>query len=273
MKRLFFAAIVLMACVSSLWAQKNLPPLDQLARINDSIIAEGHNLYFSEKINWVATDYLFEKYTEEDVGGSLTSFQDSLFSCIFCDKKMENCILELRWRVTNDGIQEMKIDSPRALTQKEKDEIERKNRLVLKIFEFYSDSIASIQPEYGQLNFDFLPVNENITRVYILQGITLEGILPWGNDYGIDIDKNENIVRFWKYHRSFIPVQIEAGKEGIPMHSHLEDNPFITPTDICNFLLYGRDIYKMNSFVVLSNAFNCSFMYMDSSKTIVTTQH
>ena len=85
-----------MACVSSLWAQKNLPPLDQLARINDSIIAEGHNLYFSEKINWVATDYLFEKYTEEDVGGSLTSFQDSLFSCIFCDKKMENCIIELR---------------------------------------------------------------------------------------------------------------------------------------------------------------------------------
>ena len=73
MKRLFFAAIVLMACVSSLWAQKNLPPLDQLARINDSIIAEGHNLYFSEKINWVATDYLFEKYTEEDVGEKVST--------------------------------------------------------------------------------------------------------------------------------------------------------------------------------------------------------
>ena len=39
------------------------------------------------------------------------------------------------------------------------------------------------------------------------------------------------------------------------IHSHTVDNPFFTPTDICNALLYAHDLYGMKSVCVLSTVF------------------
>ena len=50
-------------------------------------------------------------------------------------------------------------------------------------------------------------------------------------------------------------------------HTHLKDNPFITPTDICNFLLYRPK--NMDGFMVASEAYNCMFMFSVNQHRIV----
>lgn len=253
-------------------AQKSLPPLDRLASINDSIVGEAHMLYFSEKINWITTDYFLENHTPEQIGGSLTYFKDSVWVCFFCDKEQQNSISEIRWNIKGKTLQESRSDSIRPLLPEEKQMMERRYRILGKAFDEYRDSIYSLPSKYGKLNFDLIPIGDNITRIYILQGIFVKGILPWGNDYSIDVDSNDNIICFRRHHRSFIPVELKKSEDGedLVYHAHLEDNPFITATDICNFLMYGRDLYNLKQFMVVSPAFNCNFSYIDSMKTIIT---
>ena len=253
-------------------AQKSLPPLDRLASINDSIVGEAHMLYFSEKINWITTDYFLENHTPEQIGGSLTYFKDSVWVCFFCDKEQQNSISEIRWNIKGKTLQESRSDSIRPLLPEEKQMMERRYRILGKAFDEYRDSIYSLPSKYGKLNFDLIPIGDNITRIYILQGIFVEGILPWGNDYSIDVDSNDNIICFRRHHRSFIPVELKKSEDGedLVYHTHLEDNQFITATDICNFLMYGRDLYNLKQFMVVSPAFNCNFSYIDSMKTIIT---
>lgn len=253
-------------------AQKSLPPLDRLASINDSIVGEAHMLYFSEKINWITTDYFLENHTPEQICGSLTYFKDSVWVCFFCDKEQQNSISEIRWNIKGKTLQESRSDSIRPLLPEEKQMMERRYRILGKAFDEYRDSIYSLPSKYGKLNFDLIPIGDNITRIYILQGIFVEGILPWGNDYSIDVDSNDNIICFRRHHRSFIPVELKKSEDGedLVYHTHLEDNPFITATDICNFLMYGRDLYNLKQFMVVSPAFNCNFSYIDSMKTIIT---
>jgi hypothetical protein len=51
-------------------------------------------------------------------------------------------------------------------------------------------------------------------------------------------------------------------------HSHLTNNPFITPTDICNFLLYRPE--GMDMFYVYSTAYKCTFAYSLKLNQIIT---
>lgn len=274
MKKLIVPLMVILTSTLFSAAQTKLPPLPRLAQINDSIVSEAHMLYFSDKINWETTDFLFEKYEVKDIGGSATYFKDSIWVCLFCDKNQENTLVEIRWDLKGGQLTENKSNTPRPITEEEKDVINRRKNLIAKVIETYGDSIKSLPSEYGNLNIDLIPVGNNITRMYIIQGILVKDIMPFGNDYSIDIDDQDNLLCFRKHHSSFIPAQmhLEDGEEvKTTVHSHLPDNPYITVTDICNFLLYGRDIYGQTSFVVLSSAFNCVFAYMDELKSIVTS--
>ena len=274
MKRLFLFLGILLLALSSTFAQKKkLPPLNQLAMINDSIIAEGHQIYFSEKIAWITTDSLFaHKHTEDEIGASLTYFEDSVWISLFTDIDVKNSIFEIRWDFKQET--DTLIDAVRPLTDNEKAFIVRKNKLIQTGIGTYRDSINGINPKYGQFNVDIIRINDKVTRLYLLQGINFEAI-PFGNDYSIDFDNNDNPICFRRYHRSFNPMEFpkDDNKKVLTIiHSHLPDNPYITPTDICNFLLYGRDLFGQTSFIVLSTAFegHIKFMYMDSQKSIAT---
>ena len=80
-----------------------------------------------------------------------------------------------------------------------------------------------------------------------------------------------NLIARRKYHDSFIPIDF-SGKEGNIRkctHSHLDENPYITPTDVATFLLYGHDLYGMNTFSVYSKALKCYFTYNAETSTIL----
>ena len=121
------------------------------------------------------------------------------------------------------------------------------------------------------MNSDLIPLPNNCYRMYWLTGTTKENVVPMGNDYSFDFDENLNIIKKTKYHNSFIPTKWPEGKSvQTVMHTHLEDNPYMTPTDICNFLLYARDCYKINDFQVISPALDCIHFMNGKDKGILS---
>jgi hypothetical protein len=90
--------------------------------------------------------------------------------------------------------------------------------------------------------------------VVILTASTERKLLV-GNDYKLLFDDNNAVSSKIKLHKSLITLSAEGGahkNEIGSMHTHiLADQPFMTSTDICTFLLY-QDIFKLNKHVVVS---------------------
>ena len=55
--------------------------------------------------------------------------------------------------------------------------------------------------------------------------------------------------------------------DGDPVN--LDGNPYITPTDIATFLLYGHDLYALKTFSLYSPDMKCYFTFNTETATIV----
>ena len=82
-------------------------------------------------------------------------------------------------------------------------------------------------------------------------------MIPIGDDYSFDLDKEMNVLSWRRYHRSFLeqPITMNGEKITEVMHSHTQMTPYFTTTDIANYMLYGHDLYRIKKFSVLSTAF------------------
>ncbi len=219
----------------------------------DSICIEGYNLYVAEYVNWVSSDSLLAHYRVDEIGKSFIWQPTSDTWCaIFTDKEQNNCIFEFRYDL-NSKKQTVSYDS-RPISENERGIMEKKSLMLDNAIKQYGDSLR-YNPDYGRPNFDFVRIDDNTIRMYMLQGVERPGIIPFGNDFSFDFDNACNIKAFRRYHRSFIPISNEGEAA---YHSHLKDNPYITPTDICNFLLYHGN---MNETVVLSTALDGYIFY------------
>ena len=220
---------------------KNDP--ERVQAINDSICAEGAVLYTAERLNWVSTDSVLSRYRHEDLGGNLIwQPTASTWSAIFYDKNKENCIFELKID-TERGTHNLSYNI-RPLTEDEQVQIKLKHTMINNALEKYGDQIK-YNDKIGNPNFDFVRINDNLIRLYILQGTVQANTIPFGNDYSIDFDNSGNPLCFRKYHQSLIAIKTvdDEGKKIVSVvHSHLTDNPYITPTDVCNFLLYRGEL-------------------------------
>jgi hypothetical protein len=174
------------------------------------------------------------------------------------DKEQKNCIFEFRYDL-NSKEQTVSYDS-RPISENERGILEKKNLMLKNAIEQYGDSLH-YNPDYGRPNFDFVRIDANTTRMYMLQGVERSGIIPFGNDFSFDFDNDCNVKAFRRYHRSFIPISNEGETA---FHSHLKDNPYITPTDICNFLLYHGN---MKETAVLSTALDGYIFYNAETHT------
>ena len=216
---------------------------EMIQAINDSICAEGAVLYIAERLNWVSTDSVLARYRYEDLGGSLIWQPTSgTWSAIFYDKDKKNCIFELKLN-TMSGANSLSYDI-RPLTEEEQVQIKLKYTMLDNAFEKYGEQIK-FNEKIGNPNFDFVRINDNLIRLYVLQGTVQPNTIPFGNDCSIDFDNCGNPLCFRKYHQSLIAIKTvddEGNKIVSVVHSHLADNPYITPTDVCNFLLYRGEL-------------------------------
>lgn len=259
-------------------AASKLPSQDELATINDSILQEGLRLYTYEKLSWMASDLLAEHASVDlsSIRGSAAQLDgNSKLTHFYCrkDSVVFSCTLDLNdFSLSWDN-------TVRPMTEDDKDAVHFRSEMINRIIETYGDSIYTIQD--GSINIDLIWLSTDKLRAYLLQGTTLNGVIPFGNDYYVDIDIDGNLIEFHRFHHSYIPIDIrQTGDDTQAMeviHSHTVDNPFFTPTDICNALLYARDLFEMKSVSVLSTAFDppviMTFNMEDMSITVNELDH
>lgn len=238
-----------------------LPPLKEISPIHDSIIEEGYALYYSERANWVATDLVFEKYRPDELGSSVSYQPDkSSWMVVFFDQKNENSVMECRFEIGSG--QTIVVDSIRPISDVENEMFQRKQMILREAVNKYGAELSFAPESFGDPNVDIICYSDKLTRLYFLQGTILHDLIPFGNDYSIDFDESLKPIAFRRYHSSLIqcPTKDEKGNVAqMTWHSHLKDNPYITPTDICNFLLYRPE--NMIQFTVYSTAYSCWFTF------------
>lgn len=259
-------------------AASKLPSQDELATINDSILQEGLRLYTYEKLSWMASDLLAEHASVDlsSIRGSAAQLDgNSKLTHFYCrkDSVVFSCTLDLNdFSLSWDN-------TVRPMTEDDKDAVHFRSEMINRIIETYGDSIYTIQD--GSINIDLIWLSTDKLRAYLLQGTTLNGVIPFGNDCYVDIDIDSNLIEFHRFHHSYIPIDIRQTGEDTHavevIHSHTVDNPFFTPTDICNALLYARDLFEMKSVSVLSTAFDppviMTFNMKDMSITVNELDH
>ncbi len=256
-----------LAVVFSCLLHAQRPAMHIIDAVNDSVIDEGNTLYLHDKLNWVMSDAYKQMCSSKTASLSVVGqLNDTLMSGIMIDVDQMRCVFECRLNLNSGEIEP--LDLVRGLTPKELARAERQMSLLEKVSDL--DGIYNVV-EAGNLNADVVEISPGITRVYLLQGTDKSKLIPFGNDYSFDFDVDGKLLARRKYHNSFIPIDF-SGKDGNIhkcTHSHLDDNPYITPTDIATFLLYGHDLYGMKTFSVYSKAFSCYFTYYADTATIL----
>lgn len=256
-------AICLVSMVScsthKTFSKTERPRPRQIQAALDSICNEGYNLYIAERVNWVASDSAQEHCDINNVGGNIIWQPSSgVWKALFLDREQKNCIFELVYDTRTE--KETYFYEPRPLSEQERAQWELKVTMWDNAMKNYGDSLH-YSSDYGRPNIDFVRIDANTIRLYFLQGVERPNIVPFGNDYSIDFDDTGNTKAFRRYHRSFLPMSTvdENGEKVAALyHSHLRDNPYITPTDICNFLLYRGE---METTYVLSLALDGYIIY------------
>ena len=133
--KLFTIAAVL-ACSVSSFASNNIDDglnvteeqqrLREIQAKNDSVCVEGYNLFIAERINWMATDSVLSRYSQEELGGNVIwQPTDSTWNAIFIDKEIKNCIYEMQYN-KNDKRFKMSYDK-RPITEVELAKLSVKN--------------------------------------------------------------------------------------------------------------------------------------------------
>lgn len=262
-----YVVTTVLTVVFSCFSLAQRPAMHVINAVNDSVIDEGNTLYLHDKLNWVMSDAYKQMCSSKTASLSVVGqLNDTLLSGIMIDVDQMKCVFECRLNLNTGDFEP--FDLVRGLTPKEIVRAERQLTLLEKVSDL--DGIYNVM-EAGNLNADVVEINPNLTRVYLLQGTDKSKLIPFGNDYSFDFDATGNLLARRKYHNSFIPIDF-SGKEGNIRkctHSHLDDNPYITPTDIATFLLYGHDLYGMKTFSIYSKAFNCYFTYNADNDNII----
>ena len=262
----FFLAIVA-SIVAFIALQAGQPAMHTIDAVNDSVIEEGYNLYYHEKLNWVLSDAYKQLCSSKTASlSTIRQLNDTLLSGIMIDVDQIKCVFECRLNLNTGEIEPFNL--VRGLTPQEISHAEKHVTLLEELDKL--DGIESVR-EAGNLNVSIVEISTNLTRVYLLQGTNKSKLIPFGNDYSFDFDANCNLLARRKYHSTFIPIDFSSKDVNIHKctHSHLDDNPYITPTDIATFLLYGHDLYEMKTFSVYSPALKCYFTFNTETATII----
>jgi len=214
---------------------------DQLAKIADSLKAEGLMLYNSEHCSWIASDLFMSSYTgnQDDIGGYCSYIDGSGMKCIFTSKPYPDSVIGTV--IFKDGIDpETGIVNlqHRMLTATEQQYVSMRRTV-----QQMTNASDGFFKYYDNCNFNIAPlITGDYRRVYVITSTAKEGVILYGNDYKITLDKDNKVIDKKALHRTLLPINpkedtVENLKGTI--HTHISEyNLFITPTDICTSMLY-----------------------------------
>ncbi len=265
--------LLILLTASAVFGQKKpakMPPPEQMKYINDSILTEATRLYVFEKLNWWGTDeYLKHLYDKNDTrdwksASSFTLVSNDVISVIFY--KTDTCILEYRYDMLTDNVDV--VEEWRPLKESEMAERDRFNTLIAACNELQIPIYTYPQDKFS-FNVDMIRIDENTTRVYFMMGALENNSVGFGNDFSVDFDDDNTVLGWRSYHHSFIPVNYANSASSTLIHSHTKDNPYMTPTDLCTFMLYAYDLKpELNQLWVYSSLYKGFFLFDAKSMSI-----
>ncbi len=205
------------------------------------IVEEGKKLYKSEMASWYGTDIFIEKFKEtEKIGGYFSYSENEISKCIFFSKEEKPKVIG---SITFDDTFNVK-SAKTELNERDFSE----NETVL--FEIRRNALKIINSDtifkkYEKTNLNLIPIVSNgEKKVYVLTGPKESGVVIFGNDYLLTFDKNNNLKNRKQLHKNIIKINYDNKDESNGstfIHSHLtETGDFITATDICTTMLYGK---------------------------------
>lgn len=223
-----------------------------ISDIRDSLLAEGKRLYRSEMASWYGTDLFIAKYTNrENIGGYFSYTENDSAKCVFVSKAdPQKAIGTVSFDSSYNSATALVDLTERALTATET-EIFTIRTAALKIIN--SDTGFKT---YQNTSLNLIPLISNgQKKVYVLTGPTQNGVVILGNDYLLNFTENNELSSIRQLHQNIIPMA-SGGENGQDvfgtMHSHLPaTGEFITATDICTLMLYGK-LTKWQQHIVIS---------------------
>lgn len=241
--------------IGLIWSLITYSQDKDLQKSRIAILEEGLLLYKLEKASWHGTDILVHDNSAliNQIAGYLSYVESDTTKTIFWNKT-DQIILTVSFdSIPNEksGIANTQVRIP---TTKETDLIALRNAA----FEKLSKNEDKFFTFYERTNPNLIPLITPKERiVFILTGST-EKQLCIGNDYKLWFNDKNKVTKKAQLHKSLIPIGAEDNSVGT-YHSHiLADQPFMTSTDICTFLLY-KDILHMSKHTVVSDKYTSIF--------------
>jgi hypothetical protein len=252
--------IIFALFTSSILAQNHL------TKLAEPIVAEGKLLYKSEMASWYGTDLFLEKYKDkQNIGGYFSYVENEISKCIFFSKSDFPKVIGTISFDDTYNLKTAKID----LVERDFTEYEYDIYQIRKLALSEINTDKTLFKHYENSNLNLIPlIQGKEKKVYVLTGPKQSGVVLLGNDYLLTFDKNNKLKLKKQLHKSLIPITYGGkDKDGKPfiseesIHTHLpETGDFITATDICTLMLYGK-FAKWKTHNVVSqkylNIWNC----------------
>ncbi|GAB6008632.1 hypothetical protein [Dysgonomonas reticulitermitis] len=265
----------LIIIILSFFAINAFPQQVDLEKKAQEITEEGKYLYRLEMAAWHGTDIFLESFKEKArIGGYFTYIEKDTPKCLFFSKGENAKVIG----VVSFG--DIKVVETATIDFKERDFKQDEKEL----YTMRTTALQEIQQDtlfkkYTNASFNLIPViYKDERKVYVLTGPKKEGVVLFGNDYLLAFDKQENLIEKKEIHRNLIPIkfeledQDESKKIVASVHSHAAGTgEFITPTDICTLMLYGKFTGWKRHFVISENyvsVWDC----VNESLVIMTTE-
>jgi len=241
-----------------------------LKQITDSIKAEGEMLYRSEWASGNSTHIFASGFRDRKLlsGGYFSYEGKKEITTIFFSKNEDPVVIAtVKFDHGLDSSQYRIDTTTRKFTELEKDFYTIRSKAVQAVL---SDTLFKFY-QYTSLNL--VPIINGTKRVYVITAQTSPNEVLLGNDYLINFDKDNNIIKKTKLHNNLIPLGT-GGQDAIKAssHQHLgETSPFITATDICAFKLWkGKTTWVMG--FVVSAGYVSAWHFNDEFLEILTQE-
>lgn len=224
---------------------------EALNKTASSIVAEAKILYKSEMASWLGTDLFLENYRDKERIGGYFSYPDhDTVKNIFFSKEIQPKVIGTICFDSSLTVQSAKVYlNERQMTPTEEDYFVIRSRALLAIKE---DSFFN---RYEKTNFNIVPlITDGEKKVYVLTGPEEKGVMIFGNDYLLKFDNDNKLTNREKLHNSLL--KFEFNKDAVAgYHSHVAGfSDYITPTDLCTLMLYGR-YTQLGTYCVISKKY------------------
>lgn len=230
--------------------------LDSVALL---IEEEANILYRSEMASWYGTDIFVEKLADkkEMTGGYFSYTDQNKVVCIFYSKDENPKVIAT---VTFDGDVYSTKTGKISSEQRSFSDLEAEYYVIRKkALELTNND--TIFKTYKNTNLNLIPIITNKKkRVFILTGASVSNLVVLGNDYLIEFNEKNEILKYRTLHKNILqfnyykPQSNTDEQEAISMHSHVQETgDFISATDICTLRLYAKFANWKQHYVISKN--------------------